>query len=162
VQVREPERVGVDRLAAAFAAGLLKPADQPAVVLDVGTAITIDAIDRDGAFLGGSILPGIELAARALAHGTSQLPQLTGAPINPPGSVIGRDTEQAIASGLLWGCVGAISHIVERMRSELPTEPAIFMTGGGAAAILPWLTFQADAQPDLVMVGTALAAAIRR
>ena len=72
VALDEPHRVGIDRLAAAAAASLVKPAGRPAVVVDCGTAVTVDMLAADGRFLGGAILPGPSLMARALADGTSK------------------------------------------------------------------------------------------
>lgn len=160
VHVREPQRLGIDRLASAFAAGFLKPDDHAAVVIDAGTAITIDAVAVDRGFLGGCILPGIELSRRALAQGTSQLPVLPVQRTSPTDATIGLDTEQAIERGVFWGCVGAISLIVHRVQDELHQPTSIYLTGGSARYLFPHLTFTCFLEPDLVLAGLAMASLV--
>src|SRR5205814_3927690 len=122
VRVEFPDRVGLDRLAAAVAARFLasegrQPPDtiRPAIVIDAGTAITVDLVSADGAFEGGVILPGFRLTAEALAAGTNQLPLATFTGQDQPPPVVGKHTEGAIRSGLFWGAVGAVREVIERM-----------------------------------------------
>jgi type III pantothenate kinase len=133
--VDEPGRVGADRLLAAWGAG--RRHGTPVVVVDMGTATTVDALDADGTFLGGAIAPGMELGLRALARGTAQLP-----PIEPalPRRAIGRDTVSAIRSGVVLGHLGVIRELVARIVAELPhggDRPRVVATGGMTAA--PWM-----------------------
>jgi len=93
-----PEKVGVDRLLNALAAYRLKKS--AAVVVDVGTAITVDAVSAQGEFLGGAIAPGLRLASSSLAEKASLLPLVK---MSEPSSAIGRNTKEAIKSGVFWG-----------------------------------------------------------
>ncbi len=131
-RVREPGRVGVDRLVNALGAlGLAAP---PLVVVDIGTATTVDAIDGDGVFLGGAILAGPATALRALVGGTAQLPAV---PLAPPPAVIGRDTEEAIQSGSVLGYAGAIDALVAGMTAAMGGRATVFFCGGLGATFAP-------------------------
>lgn len=131
VRVDEPTAVGHDRLVNAFAAGALY--GRPAIVIDLGTATTLDVVAPDGAFLGGAIAPGLGLGLEALAERTAQLPKV---PLEVPGSAIGTDTVSAIQSGAVLGYFGLVKELVRRITSELGTKPKIVLTGGLSA--LPW------------------------
>jgi type III pantothenate kinase len=125
VRVPRPEAVGADRLLDAWAA--VERYRAPLIAVDLGTATTVDAVDADGAFMGGAILPGIDLGARALARGTAQLPEIDVADLPAP---IGRDTPSAIASGLVLGHLGAVRELVTRMRARLGGGATVIVTGG--------------------------------
>ncbi len=125
-----PERVGPDRLLNAYAAERLH--GSPVIVVDLGTATTVDAVDSTGAFAGGAIMPGLELGLRALAGGTALLPQVD---TEAPAHAIGVDTTSAIQSGAVFGHVGAVRDLVARMATELGGgRPKVFVTGGFSAA----------------------------
>jgi type III pantothenate kinase len=156
IEVERPERVGLDRIAAARAANTLRTPGQPAIVIDAGTAITVDALSADGAFLGGAILPGIPLAARSLAAGTDRLPDVAVDPHAPP-SAIGRSTEAAIRSGLYWGTVGAVRELVQRTQHQLGGQAEIFVGGGDGLLLLVAALPHARHVPQLVLAGIALA-----
>jgi type III pantothenate kinase len=148
---REPAKVGADRISNAY--GAWKFYGLPAVVVDVGTAITIDAVSASAEFLGGAIAPGPRMSAASLASQTAQLPQ-----IKPQLShdVIGTDTESAIQSGIMHGTVGMILHIVSEMKRQLLSngDVRVIITGGGAQAFKPALEgtgFCFD--PDLTLKG---------
>jgi type III pantothenate kinase len=133
-----PERVGPDRLVNAFAVARLH--GTPAVVIDCGTATTLDAVDHDGAFVGGAIAPGIELGLDALAARTARLPRTE---IRLPAHTIGRDTAEAIASGTVLGHRLMIEGLLAQMRVELaaaagiaPNDVTAVLTGG--LSNLPW------------------------
>lgn len=157
VSLPEPGRVGIDRLAAAAAAGLVKPADRAAVVVDCGTAVTVDMVTRAGGFLGGSILPGPLLMARALAEGTSRLPAVAALGGGQRPTMPGRSTEEAIAAGIGLGIRGAVARLVAEARAALG-EPAVTILTGGAAAAVHDALPDAVLVPDLVLAGIALAA----
>ncbi len=138
VRVERPAEVGPDRLVNAYAAVHLY--GSPAVVVDCGTAPTLDAVDRDGAFVGGAIAPGVGLGLDALAARTARLPR-----VEPqlPGSAIGRDTTSAIQVGTVLGHRAMIEGLLARMRRELAAGPGVaphdvrvVLTGG--MATLPW------------------------
>ena len=148
VRVDEPAAVGHDRLVNAFAAGALY--GRPAIVVDLGTATTLDVVAPDGAFLGGAIAPGLGLGLEALAERTAQLPRV---PLEVPERAIGRDTVSAIQSGAVLGYFGLVKELVRRITAELGTKPTVVLTGGlsalpfardipGVAAIDPLLTLR--------------------
>ena len=138
IRVDHPHEVGADRLMDAYAAHRLYGG--ALVVADVGTAVTIDAVGSDGAFLGGAIAAGPALGLRALADHTAKLPHV---PLAAPPRAIGRDTVTALQSGAVFGWRDLVAGLVERVRAELAehegVEPArirTVMTGGFAAG--PW------------------------
>ena len=157
--IEHPQTAGLDRLAAAVAVNCLRDPGQPAIVVDFGTAITVDAVSADGAFLGGAILPGISLSATALVAGTSQLPPVDTEFTAPP-RAIGRSTEPAIRSGIYWGAVGAVRALIEQAVEELGNQPLVAVTGGGAEVLLPQIDRNGEYLhvPHLVLSGIALAA----
>ncbi len=157
VRVDEPTKVGLDRLAAAVAANVLRPANVPAIVVSAGTAVTVNLISADGAFLGGTILPGFRISAEALFGGADLLPLAKLQPNDEPPAVVGKNTEDAIRSGLFWGAVGAVREIIGRMKSELNAEPALFITGGDLQRLSPLVDEQARYLPHLVLSGIAMA-----
>jgi type III pantothenate kinase len=157
VQVDEPDKVGLDRLAAAVAANVLRPANTPAIVVGAGTAVTVNLISRDGVFLGGAILPGFRLSAEALYGGADYLPLALLEPNAEPPSPVGKNTEHAIRSGLFWGAVGAVRELIARMTQELPSEPALFITGGDLRRLSLVLDKQAQYLPHLTLSGIAVA-----
>ena len=155
IEVDFPERVGFDRLATAVAAFRLRKGAGPVIVVDVGTALKVHAVSADGAFLGGTIAPGLKLSARALAHETDLLPlvPVTTNTQRPP--VLGKNTEAAIHSGLYWGIVGAVRETISRMRQELSADPEIFITGGDARGVAGELGVPATYLADLCLTGIA-------
>ncbi len=155
--VAEPHRVGIDRLAAAAAAAAIKPRGEGAIVVDCGTAATVDLIAPDGRFLGGAILPGPTLMARALAQGTSKLPEVFALEHADPPAMPGGNTREAIAAGVGWGMRGAIAELVTQSRMALGPSATVYVTGGWSRAILPAVPGAIEV-PDLVLVGIALAA----
>lgn len=157
VHVDEPQKVGLDRLAAAVAANVIRPANTPAIVVGAGTAVTVNLIDADGAFLGGTILPGFRISAEALFGGADLLPLARLQPNDEPPAVVGKNTEDAIRSGLFWGAVGSVREIITRMRAELTTEPALFITGGDLRRLSLFVADHAQYLPHLVLSGIAVA-----
>jgi type III pantothenate kinase len=149
-----PDEVGMDRLA--NAAGALYFFGAPVLVLDFGTAITLDylAAPRSAedlpTYKGGAILPGLEMAAQALARGTARLPQ---APLFDPGTVIGRTTVASIQAGLVHGYQGAITTLVERAREEIGSAVTVVATGGDALNLKNQLPFIQSADPNLTLYG---------
>jgi len=142
-----PKEVGTDRVVNAVAA--YRRYGGPACVVDLGTATTFDLLSEAGDYLGGAIAPGLGIAAEALTQRTAKLPRIDL--VRPP-SVIGRNTIQAMQSGLLFGYVGLVEGLVARFRAELGPELKVIATGGLAPllaaetgvfhAIDPWLTLE--------------------
>jgi type III pantothenate kinase len=162
IRVDEPSRVGIDRLLGALAADRLRDPGRPAIVVDLGTAITVDLLEADGAFAGGAILPGIAMTARALAEQTDALPKLRLTELNEPPNALGKSTEAAIESGLYWGAVGAIRELIAKFSSTSNAVPDVFLTGGASRYVAELLTVDAMRPahhvPHLVLSGIALVA----
>lgn len=159
VGLAEPAKVGADRLAAAVAANSLRDKDRPAVVVDAGTAITVDAVSAAGKFVGGAILPGMRTSAKALATQTDALPQIEINVRDCP-QAIGTNTIEAMQSGLFWGSVGAVQETIRRVSEQLGTEnpPQIFFSGGDVNFLAPWINLEIQTVDHLVLRGVALAA----
>lgn len=152
VRVDEPAAVGHDRLVNAFAAGALY--GRPAIIVDLGTATTFDAVAADGAFVGGAIAPGLSLGLEALAERTAQLPRVR---LETPDRAIGRNTVAAMKSGAVLGYIELVSGLLARMADELGSKPAVVLTGGLSA--LPWAREIPDVtaiDPLLTLRGLAL------
>ena len=158
IRVDEPERVGIDRLLAAVAANHLRTPDRAAIVVDLGTAITVDLVEADGAFAGGAILPGIGMAGRALADQTDALPHVVLEHSATPPSPLGKSTKSAIEAGLYWGAVGAVGEIASRLAAKLPAQPDFFITGGAARTVADSIEEKSRVRyvPHLVLAGIAL------
>jgi type III pantothenate kinase len=160
VAVEQPERVGIDRLAGAVAANQLREPERPAIVIGVGTAITVDLITAAGVFRGGAILPGIGMSARALDEFTDLLPRspLEELSVAPP--ALGTSTLSAIHSGLYWGAVGAMRELIAKLSEQIDKpslRPELFLTGGAAASVAAELDPTARYVEYLVLAGIALA-----
>ena len=158
-----PDLVGVDRLIDAVAANHIRPARRAAVVVDVGTAITVDLVSAQGVFKGGAILPGITMAAKAMHEFTDLLPMIKMSDLTSPPPAVGTSTEPAMRSGLFWGAVGSIRQLVERMTGELttgdtPQETQVILTGGAGPAVAELLGHEALHVPQLTLSGIALTA----
>jgi type III pantothenate kinase len=150
IAVDEPRRVGLDRLLNAVAANRLRADDQSAVIVDCGTATTVDFVSRGGAFEGGAILPGFGLSAIALNRYTDALPLVSfdelaeqvgadSAGATGP-ATLGRNTRRAIQSGVFWGQIGAIRELVSRLSQTDVDSPLLILTGGGSSALAPFLS----------------------
>jgi type III pantothenate kinase len=157
----EPERVGPDRLFDAVAANRIRPAGRSAVIVDSGTATTVNFVDGSGAFQGGAIIAGFELVASALHERTALLPKLDVARIGTP-EAIGRDTTEALRSGLYWSLVGGVKELVARFStSALETDgeaPIVLLTGGAGPVLAPHLP-TAALHPYLTLQGIVLSGA---
>ena len=172
VRLERPDMVGIDRLVDAVAVNRLRDAGRPAVIVDVGTAITVDLLSADGAFLGGAILPGIQMSARALHEFTDLLPLVDVSELTAPPPALGTATVPAMESGLFWGTVGAIRQLIEQLGHERcrrggserlrhTASPQVFLTGGAAAGVAELLGPNARYVPNLTLAGIALAATRR-
>ncbi len=146
---RVPSLLGPDRIAAAVG-GVLR-VGKPCLVADLGTAVTVDAVSKDGVFLGGAILPGIGLSLQALHRGTAALPETPW--LEPPGTSIGRDTAEGMAAGIYWGLAAAVESLAERHRRELGEPAPLVVTGGWAGALLPALAAPVFHAPNLTLEG---------
>jgi type III pantothenate kinase len=145
IRYDDPKAVGADRVCDAVA--VMHLYGGPACVIDFGTATTFNALTKDGEYLGGAITAGINLAAEALFAHAAKLQRID---LQLPPSVIGRNTANAMQSGLIYGYVAMTEGMVERFRKELGAEMKVIATGGLAFLIAkqtpviqihaPWLT----------------------
>ncbi len=149
----DPAAIGADRLCNAVAAHALTGAG--AIVIDCGTAVTIDCVDAAGTFLGGAILPGFRTAVRALHDGTAQLPEI---PLEPPATAMGTSTVTNLQSGIVLGTTYAIDGIVRRIMEEsfANANVPVIVTGGHAAVYRTVTSLETLHEPDLVLIGAAM------
>jgi type III pantothenate kinase len=124
------------------------------VVVDAGSAITIDCCDDTGAFLGGAILPGVDMQLDILHERTAKLPRVK---FEPPTGSIGHNTEQAILHGVYHGIRGTVKELVEQYAMKLGNWPDIICTGGDASVLFQGWELIHAISPDLTLYGIALA-----
>jgi len=148
LHVDRPAEVGGDRIANSVAAAEIYRRD--IVVVDLGTATTFDVVSREKEYLGGVIAPGIETSASRLFERTARLPQVG---IAPAERVIGRNTEDAVRSGLFHGAVGQIDGVVRRIIAEWGRSPVVVATGGLSPIIGPASETIAEIDPFLTLKG---------
>ncbi len=127
-----PEACGADRVAGVFGALAREEGAEAVLLLDAGTCLTATVAVRGVGVLGGAILPGIALMARALNEGTARLPLVA---IEAPRHFLGRTTEESIRSGLHCAQVGAARELIARMRKECPRPARVVAAGSGAGAL---------------------------
>lgn len=144
-----PQTLGADRLAAVVGASFLFPGTD-CLVIDAGTAITADFVDRDKNYQGGSISLGLEMKFRALHTFTQKLPLIQGARETVP--LAGRNTGEAIRSGVLNGTVAELNGLIAAYRSQYP-QLAVVLCGGDAAFFETNLKEPIFAVPELVLIG---------
>jgi|Deesub1362A_J573_1020465.scaffolds.fasta_scaffold04051_5 type III pantothenate kinase len=147
LRVDHPSEVGADLVANAVAA--YARFEETCIVVDFGTATTFSAVAAPGVFVGVSIAPGLEVAAEALARRAAQLPAV---PLAPPRRAIGRNTREAMQSGLIYGYVGLVEGLIRLIQAELGGEARTIATGAYAEPIVsltdliethdPWLTLE--------------------
>ncbi len=133
LDVESPSTVGADRVVNTLATSVLH--GRNTIVVDLGTATTFDCITSEGVFLGGAISPGPRAGIDSLSERSSKLPSIE---IRPPGKVIGRNTVDALESGVFWAIVDGIDGTVRRILAEWqPEAPLVIATGGLADLIAP-------------------------
>jgi type III pantothenate kinase len=151
IRYDNPKDVGADRIANALAA--YSKYGGPVVVIDFGTAVTYDAINAEGDYLGGAIAPGVEISLDALVSHTAMLRRVEAV---APDSVIGRNTVASIQSGLVWGFVAQVEGMVHRMVSELGGSAKVIATGGQAALVAGLTNVIETTDPLLTLEGLRL------
>jgi type III pantothenate kinase len=132
INIDNPREVGADRVVNSVAAA--RKHGTPVVVVDFGTATNMDVVDGSGAYVGGAIAPGLEISQTALIEATAALRRVD---LDPPRAPIGKNTVEAIQSGLLYGHAGLVDGIVDRILQEMEGAPAVVATGGLASTIVP-------------------------
>lgn len=148
IAITNPAEMGPDRIVNSLA--VMKLYRLPAIVVDLGTATTFDAVNAEGALVGCSIAPGIESALDGLI---SRAARLFTVELKAPRTAIGRNTVTALRSGLVLGYVGLVEYLVKRIAEELEGEPMVIATGGLASVILPETDVIDVVDPDLTLHG---------
>lgn len=143
-----PSEVGADRVVASLAA--FEKYGGPCIVVDFGTATTFDSVTAKGEYLGGAIAPGIEISAEALYLRTAKLPRIE---VVKPKRVIGKTTVASMQSGIYFGYVGLVNHIIEEITKELGSQPVIVVTGGFGGQLGPEIRGVHHLEPHLVLEG---------
>jgi type III pantothenate kinase len=123
-------KVGTDRLTAAAAAYAV--VEDAVIVADFGTAVTVDLVDEDGVFVGGTISPGFELSLETMHAGTAKLPQVE---MQKPQQVYGVNTEEAMRAGVYWAAVGLVETVCRKYAEQIGKWPQVILTGGAAKLI---------------------------
>lgn len=132
ISTQNPYEIGTDLIANAMAAHTLY--QDNIVIVDFGTALTFTVVDHGGDIQGVNIAPGLKTAIKALVGNTAQLPEV---PLELPRSVIGKDTTSAIQNGVLWGYVGMVEGMLDRIRTEMEKEVKVVATGGLSSILHP-------------------------
>jgi type III pantothenate kinase len=152
VHMDNPREVGADRIANAVAAHALWP-DHSVIVVDFGTAITVDVVSADGTYLGGAIAPGVDTSATALFQSTAQLRRVEL--VTPP-SAIGKTTVTCIQAGIMFGMAALVDGLIERVADELAGPIRTVATGGHATVVLENCRRVELYEPTLTLTGLRL------
>ncbi|HEY7156139.1 MAG TPA: type III pantothenate kinase [Gemmataceae bacterium] len=155
VRLEKPDHVGIDRLLDAVATNSRRHAGVPAVIVDAGSAVTVDSLDETGAFVGGAILPGLRLMAAALHDYTALLPRIDVPRQRPPS--LGKSTPVAMEVGIFWAVAGGIRALIEQYGTVAAAPPQVFLTGGDGPllhSVLP----EAQLWPTMTLEGIRLSA----
>ena len=148
IHVDVPSQVGSDRIVIAVAA--LAEYKAPLLLMDLGTATTIEAVEPDNVYLGGVIIPGVRVSLDAL---TSRAAQLPGISLDQPKQVIGKNTVDCMRSGMMYGTAAMIDGLVDRMEEELGHRCTLIATGGLAQFITPLCKREIILEKDLLLKG---------
>ena len=151
IRTDNPREVGTDRIVNAAAAHHLYGG--PVIITDFGTATTFDTVSKEGDYLGGAIAPGISTAAESLFNRAAMLPRVE---LTRPRHVIGTSTIAAIQSGLIFGYVGLVEGIINRIQLELDEKAKVVATGGYAELIAKETLVIEAVNPDLTLIGLRL------
>jgi type III pantothenate kinase len=168
VPLDHPERVGIDRLLDAVAARSRVQRHVPVILIDAGSAVTVDLLDTTGAFRGGAIFPGLRLMAHALHDHTALLPLVEVKKANP--FLPGTSTEGAMRAGIFWAVAGGIKALARQLAGQgrypkdsylagsPPRSAVVFLTGGDAEILAPVMDVDVQVWPAMTLEGIRLAA----
>jgi len=146
----DPGSVGADRIVNAVATG--RHYGFPAIIVDIGTATTVEAVDADGNYLGGAILTGLNVSLEALVARTAKLPSVDLE--QPPPRVIATNTPDSLRSGFIYGYAGALDALIRRSREEMGADSVrVVATGGPAGTVVPYCEEIQEFDPDLTLKG---------
>ncbi|HUG56295.1 MAG TPA: type III pantothenate kinase [Candidatus Limnocylindrales bacterium] len=148
LRVDNPSEVGADRIANTLAAH--RRYGGPAVVVDFGTSTNMDVVSEEGDFLGGAFAPGLEISAESLFSRASRLFRVS---LTPPKEAIGKNTADCLRSGIVFGYVGLVEGLLDRILAELGGSPTVLATGGLAPTIAPLTSKISRVDEDLTLEG---------
>ncbi len=155
VDLEFPDRVGIDRLMDAVAAKQ-RAVGKPAIIVDAGSAVTIDWLTETGIYSGGSIFPGIRLMVESLHNFTALLPHIDVKEPSP--KLPATSTPAAMEAGVFWAVIGGINEISARLEASVMSKPARFITGGDAEFLHPALPNDFMLWPTMTLEGIRIAA----
>ncbi len=150
IQIENPGQTGADLVVGAVAA--LREHKAPLIVVDMGTATTMMVLDKNSAFVGGCIMPGVKISLDALTDRTALLP---GLQLDQPKKAIGRNTIDCMRSGIMLGAACMIDGMIQRMEEELGYETTVIATGGIAKFVVPMCRRPIIYDKDLIVKGLA-------
>ncbi len=148
IAIDDPKQLGADMVVDAV--GAIEEYGAPVVIIDMGTATTVSAIDEKQRFLGGAIIPGLRASMNALVSDTSQL-QLVS--LEAPDRAIGANTVDCMKSGLILGHASLLDGMIDRIMKELGTEAVVVATGGTASRVIPYCSHEIIHDPKLMIKG---------
>ena len=148
ILLENPGQTGADLVVGSVAA--LREYNPPLTVIDMGTATTVSVLDKNGAYIGGAIIPGVKISMDALTDRTALLP---GLQLDQPKRAIGRNTVDAMRSGIMMGTACMLDGIIDRMEEELGYKTTVIATGGIAKFIIPLCRREMVYDKDLLTKG---------
>ena len=148
IRMDNPSQVGSDRIVIAVAA--LAKREPPLILIDMGTATTVEVIEPKNKYLGGVIMPGARVSLDALTNSTAQLP---GINLDRPGRIIAKNTVDSMRSGIMYGTAAMLDGVVDRMEAELGHPSTIVATGGVAPYVIPLCRHKIALERDLLLRG---------
>lgn len=148
IVIDNPAQLGSDLVVDAVAG--ISEYPLPLIIFDMGTATTAAVIDSNGCYLGGMIIPGVNISLNALTAGTSQLPKIN---LEPPKKVIGSNTIDCMKSGIIFGQASMIDGVIERLEDELGKKCTVIATGGLSGSIIPYCKRTVIHDKDLLLKG---------
>ncbi len=162
VNVQNPQRLGIDRLLAAWAATSISDR-RPLIVIQAGSAVTVDLVSgqpRD-AFEGGAIVPGVPMILRLLATAADMLPEVVADELTDLPDLPGRNTEAAMMAGAASALVGGVQHLVSRYRSAYGQDAPVILSGGDGLRLSPYIPQPLVVQSQLVLQGLLMFAQLQ-
>ena len=148
IHVDVPSQIGSDRIVVAVAA--LAEYEAPLILMDLGTATTMDVVEPENIYMGGVILPGVKVALDALTSRAAQLPAIS---LDKPKHVIGKNTVDCMRSGMMYGTAASIDGLVDRIEEELGHKSTLIATGGMAQFVTPLCRHEIILEKELLLKG---------
>lgn len=154
IDVANPDQLGIDRLLAAFAAAAHYP-DQPLIVIQAGSAITVDWIEPPNRYRGGAIMPGVPMMLRLLSRAADLLPEVAANELLELPPLPGKDTTAAMTAGVSSAVVGGVQHLIERYRGQYGRRTSVILSGGDGPKLTPHIQPPVAVVDHLVLRGLA-------